>query len=263
MINKKNRVGSNEHPGYWIDAHCHLNSQPLDNEYLEEMAQAKEHNIGLFISTALNRQEIDWHLRRRESAIQFVAGIHPYYDKSSIKDFEYLESQCRNGILWGIGEVGYDKRKNNHNFQKTILYKQLDLAREYDLPVVFHVVGRFNELYQTLKNDFPGIRGFIHGFNGSFELVEMFSRLEIAFSIGYKMLQRKDYPEIIRKIYHEGKLLFETDAPFQKIQSIHSDPQNNLLSRLAELIDTIAETCNLNREDILDTQWQAYKMIKR
>lgn len=252
--NENKKVTASE---YWIDAHCHLCNVPLQDNFKEEIKQAQEHGVELFISTALNRQEIDWHLDNISSEIRLVAGIHPFYDKSDIKDLDYLEQLCKRGQLWGIGEIGYDKRKNNHNYQKTILYQQLELALEYDLPVVFHVVHRFNELYQTLKNDFPGIRGYIHGFNGSYELVEMFSRLPIGFSVGYKLLQKKDFVSVIWKIIKHGWMLFETDAPFQKFISSEKDSRGSLAD-LTSLTDTISQSCNLNADVLLEKQWRTF-----
>jgi len=240
----------------WIDGHCHLCNEPLNDTFGEEISQTYEHNVRLFLSTALNRNEIDWHLVNRRPEIKIVAGIHPFYDKSNIKDFDYLEEQCRKSNLWGIGEVGYDNRKNNHNYQKTILYQQLELAINYDLPVVFHVVHRYNELYQTLKNDFPTIRGFIHGFNGSLELVEMLSRLDIGFSLGYKILQNKDAYSVIRKILRRGLVVLETDSPFQRYPE-----SEGFLTGLKGLINRICELSDYHEDDLFDKQWHTFRNI--
>ncbi|MBW6516471.1 MAG: TatD family hydrolase [Candidatus Cloacimonetes bacterium] len=255
-MNKFNGNNLGEINDCWIDGHCHLCNEPLTETFDDEIDQAYEYDIKLFLSTALNRNEIDWHLDNIHPEIKLVAGIHPFYDKSNIKDFDYLVEQCRNKKLWGIGEVGYDNRKNNHNYQKNILYQQLELAVKYDLPVVFHVVHRYNELYQTLKNDFPTIRGFIHGFNGSLELVEMLSRLDIGFSLGYKILQNKDAYSVIRRIIRRGLVVFETDSPFQK-----SPESANYLTGLSFLIDSISDLCEYYKEDLMDKQWSTFRKI--
>ena len=244
----------------WIDGHCHLCNEPLSDNYLEEIEEARESNIRIFISTALNRDEIEWHLQNSAPEIKLIAGIHPFYDKSNIKDFAYLAEQCQDGNLWGIGEIGYDNRKNNHNYQKGILYQQLELAREFDLPVVFHVVHRYNELYQTLKNDFPEIRGYIHGFNGSIELVEMLCKLDIGFSIGYKMLQNKEAALIIRRILKHGLIMFETDSPFQKMPG-RGNSEKYLIG-LSELFEQISSICDVHTDILLDKQWRTYQKMK-
>jgi TatD DNase family protein len=258
---KKNDYHTDLAQQSWIDAHCHLCSEPLKDNFRTEIARAGESDIRVFISTALNHKEIDWHLSNYSPEIKLIAGIHPYYDKSNLKDLDYLIEQCRNQELWGIGEIGYDKRKNNHNFQRNVLFQQLEIAKEYDLPVVFHVVGRYNELYQTLKRDFPGIRGFIHGFQGSAELVEMFSRLDIGFSLGYKILMKKGFPDTVRSILKKGLVLFETDAPFQKLPG-NENSQESYLSNLKILISRISRSCDLHPEDLMDRQWHTYMMMK-
>ena len=245
----------------WVDSHCHLCNSPLTERLQEEIDSARKEKIGLFISTALNQEEIDWHLDNMRPEIRFVAGIHPFYDKSNLKDFDYLVEQCRNEKLWGIGEIGYDKRKNNHNYQKTILYQQLELAEEFNLPVVFHIVHRYNEFYHTLKNDFPNIRGYIHGFTGSVELVEMFSRFNIGFSVGYKLLAKRDFPQVIKRIIQRGLLLLETDAPFQQPGGNQAE-QTGLLANLRKIIDQVSNGCGLSVEDLLDIQWETVLMMK-
>jgi TatD DNase family protein len=245
----------------WVDSHCHLCNPPLADRLQNEIDTAGRHNIGIFISTALNREEIDWHLDNTRPEIRFVAGIHPFYDKSTLKDFDYLVEQCRKEKLWGIGEIGYDKRKNNHNYQKNLLYQQLELAEECNLPVILHIVHRYNEIYHTLKNDFPNIRGYIHGFTGSVELVEMFSRFNIGFSIGNKLLAKKDFPRVIQRIIQRGLLLFETDAPFQQPGGNNAG-QTGLLANLTSLINQVSKGCNLPAEDLLDLQWETMLMMK-
>lgn len=251
---------SNDPTNCWIDGHCHLCNDPLNETYPGEILQAKEENIRLFLSTALNREEIDWHLNRSSPEIKLIAGIHPFYEKSNLKDLDYLVEQCERGQLWGIGEVGFDNRKNNHNYQKGVLYQQLELALEFDLPVVFHIVHRYNELYQTLKNDFPGIRGYVHGFNGSIELIEMFCKLDIGYSLGYKILQNRDAAVVIRRIYKRGLMMFETDSPFQKFNP--NDYSEGYLTGLSSLIDKIGDLSDIHSDDLLDRQWSTYTRMK-
>lgn len=245
---------------YWVDAHCHLCNEPLSDHYLEEIEGALQNEVSYFISTALNRKAIDWHLNNPHPNYHLVAGIHPFYDKSNFNDFEYIAQLCKRGLLWGIGEVGFDNRKNNHNHQKNILYPQLELASQYNLPVVFHVVRRYNELYLALKNDFPDIRGYIHGFNGSLEIVEMFSRLNIGFSIGYKLFQKKDVPQIIERILDNGLVLLETDAPFQH-NPFDRYNSNGALSGITSIAEEVTKICNYSYDELLEKQWQTYQIM--
>lgn len=245
----------------WIDAHCHLGNEPLKSNYREEIVQAGNHDIEILVSTALNRSEIDWHLATGNPNIRLVAGIHPVYEKINHDDFEYLLDQCWAGKLWGIGEIGLDNREDNDGQQQKILYSQLELARDFDLPVVFHVVHRYNELFRILKNDFPEIRGYLHGFHGSVELVEMFSRFKLGYSLGYKILQKKDSAQTIKRILQHGLLLMETDAPFQKPDNSRNS-SSGILCGLRWLIDQICTVSGLKPEKLMEIQWQTFNTIQ-
>ena len=69
-------------------------------------------------------------------------------------------------IIW------LDNRNDNFEWQKKILLMQLDLAKNYDLPVVFHTVKQYYELDKILKNNFPKVQGFLHAFNASQEIFD-------------------------------------------------------------------------------------------
>ena len=250
----------NENRESWVDAHCHLCIEPLAANYLDEIEQAENDNINVLISSALSRREIDWHLANQHPNVKLIAGIHPHYDKSNVNDLSYIAELCETGHIWGIGEVGFDNRRNNHNQQKNILYPQLELAARYDLPVIFHVVRRYNELYQTLRYDFPNVRGYIHGFNGSLEIVEMFSRLNIGFSIGYRIFQKRDVVRIIERILDNGMILLETDAPFQQ-NSLRNQNTDYLLGGVLSIAEKISELCSYPLDEILEKQWQTYQTM--
>ena len=247
---------------HWIDAHCHLCNEPLSDNLQHELEAARRMNINTFISTALTRKEIDWHLANYCPEIKLVAGVHPFYEKSSSEDIPYLEKLCEEDILWGIGEIGFDNRKNNHKYQQNILSDQLELAQQYDLPVVFHVVRRFNELYQLLSKDFPEIKGYIHGFTGSPELVEMLSRLNIAFSLGHRILQQKDAADTIKRIIKNGLYLFETDAPFLPVMN-KSTKENSMLCSLNHIVSEVSEVSGVKIDELLEGQWETFNAISK
>ncbi len=256
---KKKKKGSIDYDIHWVDAHCHLCSPPLSDNFAQEIEQAKQTNIKSFVSSALNSREIDWHLNHSAPEILITAGVHPYYDKSDESDIPYLVSLCDDKLLWGIGEVGFDSRKNNHNYQKKILLAQLDIANQYNLPVVFHIVKKYNELYQILKNDFPDIRGYIHGFYGSYQMVEMFSRLDnIGFSIGNKLLRYKEADLTLKEIIRHGKYFFETDAPFQRSDDCVS---GDYLTSLIDLVDSVSDLVKVPVMELLDGQWESFQSM--
>lgn len=222
-----------------IDAHCHLYMlwQKLDEDYSKlnkALEKAKTAGIEWFVSSALAPEEYQWHRDLHWKNVLLTAGIHPLY-KPKEQDFEALVTLTEKKQIIAIGEIGLDKNGGSLKEQTQLLLKQLDLARAYDLPVVFHVVKHYYDLYKILKNNFPKIRGSLHSFNSSSEVVDKFTEFDLAFSISSRMPNQK----VLRNIIKRGLILLETDTPFaipKDIEIPYNEPQY-LINNLDKVID--------------------------
>lgn len=237
-----------------IDAHCHLADEAFKETWLDEIDKALKVGVDTFISSALCEEEFEWHLNNPHPNVKWCAGIHPYYEKTDLKDFEKLIKLCDEKKIIGIGEIGLDKR-GNFEFQKQILLQQLDLSRAYNLPVIFHVVGKYYELLKILKNNFPKVWGCLHSFNSSAEAVSEFSKLNLGFSLGSR-LPKKD---ALKLIIQRRLLLLETDAPFQK-PAWKKDSINHL-SNLPKVADSICQLSGLDNSTLEKIQADTYKIF--
>ena len=234
-----------------IDAHCHLN----DARIFAEIKDATESGISGFISSALCQEEYDWHIQNEIPNMKWCAGIHPYYEKSKESDLDRIIQLCKEKKIVGIGEIGLDGRNDNENWQTNILLQQLDIARNFDLPIVFHTVRKYYELYKILKNNFPKIKGYLHGFNASKDIAEIFSKFDLAFSIGCKPPKN----DCINYIIKRGFFLFETDAPYQ--QPLYSKEEYNHLKNLLWNLENISKITGISVAKLKESQYKNYKMI--
>jgi len=217
-----------------IDCHCHFYNLQV-NDLQEQLQKAQKVGIEYFLCSALGKQEYQWYRENEFYKMKWYAGIHPFYEDSHETDLPQLEELCRNKEIVAIGEIGLDGRNDDSQWQQKILLQQLELAHDYDLPVVFHVVKEYYQLYKILKKNFPKVRGFLHGFNSSREVAETFSQLELAFSIN----ARPPKQDALEFIFRKGRLLLETDAPYQK-------PNDSLanfheLANLTNIADNLAD----------------------
>jgi Tat protein secretion system quality control protein TatD with DNase activity len=160
----------------YCDAHCHLAnlSQIMPLEPLFEEAAA--HKLTCFLSSALSRTELDWYAEHSKAYnILYSAGIHPSFEPCDLQ-FEDIEGLCREGKIWAIGEIGLDKGNPEYALMKAIFVKQVDLAMDYRLPVVLHIVGHQQEAYEILKV-YP-LKYLIHGYAGSVQAFRQFLKLD-------------------------------------------------------------------------------------
>lgn len=239
----------------FIDAHCHLADSRIAANLEQELSEAKKAGISCSISSALCQEEFEWHQNQNISQMKWCAGIHPYYKKSSEDDFDELIKLCDEKKIVAIGEIGLDVRNDNYNWQEQILLKQLNLAQNYNLPVVFHTVRKYYELYKLLKTNFPKIRGYLHSFNASREIAEQFSKFDLAFSLGCQPPKK----EVLKFIIDRGLFLFETDAPYQKPVDDKND--FNHLKNLMWIVNEIARVTELDKHELEAIQSKSFEQI--
>jgi len=85
----------------------------------------------------------------------------------------------------------------------------------------------------------------------------MLTKLDIGFSIGYRIFQQKEPSKLLNMILDNGNYLFETDAPFQRDKSNNYDYLSNLISIIRE----VSALTSYSMEKLLDGQWNSYKML--
>jgi TatD DNase family protein len=165
-------------------------------------------SAGVF-KTKIDKEEIEFQTREEEFDYQ-----------------KYKELARSSKKVVAIGEIGLDyyyKPKTKRRLelfkekQRITLCKQLDLAKELNLPVIFHCRMAYNDLLQILQSPaFCNLKGVIHCFTGNLEQAEKY--LKMGFYLGFngiifKKIEGIDFEEIIKKTPLD-KILIETDCPY-------------------------------------------------
>ena len=188
----------------------------------------------VYISNALDEKELDWHLDLTLSEyhgagklnpsihdvisgevlsnnVLISTGQHPLYPKNSIPQARvvYLLEQNK---LFAIGEIGLDKRCADFEWQKQTLQSHLDIAHQFNKPVIIHCVGYYHELLRLIKRNFPKLTYILHRFYGSLEMVKEFGKLNTIFSLHKDILKKKNCQLILNAIFENRNFGFETDV---------------------------------------------------
>ncbi len=119
----------------------------------------------------------------------FSAGIHPWDADQQISINE-LEKFISNKNCLAIGECGLDKLKGpDLEIQKEIFKQQLQIAVNYQKPVIIHCVKGFDELIEICKPYSGKIPLIIHGFNKSFELAQQLINKGFYLSLNHSLFK--------------------------------------------------------------------------
>jgi len=196
-----------------IDTHSHLNFEPFRDDFDEVIKHSFSENVfminvGSNYETSQKAVEI---AEKYEKGVFAAIGLHPIHAKEKFKKEKYKELAKSEKVV-AIGEIGLDYYKDYAVFrekQKEVFLEQLGLAKELNLPVIFHCRMAHQDLLNILNSK---LKGVIHCFTGTWGQAKKY--LEMGFYLGINGIMYKfDLKEVIEKTPLE-KILIETDCPY-------------------------------------------------
>jgi TatD DNase family protein len=154
------------------------------------------------------------------------AGIHPWwfedYTDTEIKEFQdHIKNLAQANKLWGIGETGIDRVYPEFlNDQKNSFLWHLELAEQYQLPLIIHSVRAGSDFLQIINEKKPTTPWIFHDFRGNEVLMKDLLRLhpQCFFSFGMSIDNSPQIRELLPLVPIEN-LFLETDD--QKHLDIH------------------------------------------
>ncbi|HLO90486.1 MAG TPA: TatD family hydrolase [Lentimicrobium sp.] len=204
-----------------VDTHTHL--------YLEEFGHDREEVVKRAISSGVDRlmlPNIDKGSINGMLALadQFpenclpMIGLHPTSVKSDYMDeLAVIESWINQRKFFGIGECGIDLYwdKTYAIEQEFVFRHHIDLARNYDLPLIVHIRDSFNEVISVLKDvNKKDLRGIFHCFSGSTEQANLAIHYGFSLGLGGVITFKNNKMQETLKHIDLQHLVLETDAPF-------------------------------------------------
>ncbi len=201
----------------YIDTHCHLSIEDYD-DIDQVLLDNKEAGISKMILSGCTKESIVETLGfiEKYDFLYATIGYHPSEAlKTTEEDLILLEKQLKNKKIVGIGEIGLDYHygKEDIEEQKQLFRRQMEIANQYNLPVVIHSRDATQDTILILK-EFPNVKGDIHCFSGSVETANEYVKMGYMIGIGgvvtFKNSQLYKVVEEIG-IHH---ILLETDAPY-------------------------------------------------
>ena len=202
-----------------IDTHAHLDH----TENIEEVLFAA-HKAGVSAIVAVS-EDLESSKKNLEIQSKFecpkilaAIGIHPGTIRAEEVDqtLEYIKNNCDKIVA--IGEIGLDYwyrwvRKNDEKKQeqKNIFRLQLEIAKEYGLPVTIHSRGAWQDCLSIVK-DVGIIKGVFHWYSGPLDVLREILDLGFYVSATPCLAYSKEAREAMEFVPIE-KVLIETDSP--------------------------------------------------
>jgi len=246
-----------------FDSHCHLDAPEFDADRAEVLNRAKLAGIDRQVIPAVDFA--GWERLKAvcagEPGLHPAYGLHPMYlDRHHPEHLDALPDWIEREQPVAVGECGLDffVEGLDPDEQRRYFRRQLEMARDFRLPVVLHARRAVEEVIATIRS-VGLLSGVVHSYSGSEEQARQLFGLGFCIGIGgpvtFERAQR--LRRIVATIPLEF-LLLETDAPDQP-DAGHRGERNEpsllpqVLRVVAELrqesVEKIAEatTANANR----------------
>jgi TatD DNase family protein len=210
----------------WLDTHCHLDAPEFLSDIESIVGRAKQAGVLGILLPAVRAQdfeavqEMTHRFKHEIPYLVYTLGIHPLYtDRASESDLATLEAAIVNAQedphFVGIGEIGLDYfvTELDPHRQAFFFHAQLDLAQQYQLPVILHVRRSQDMILKALRQrNLSG--GIAHAFNGSFQQAQQF--IDLGFKLGFGGAATYERALQIRRLVQElpiEAIVTETDSP--------------------------------------------------
>lgn len=147
-----------------------------------------------------------------------MMGLHPVYVKENYREeLDFVKDWLGKRKFSAVGEIGLDKHWDLTHLdqQKEAFAAQIDLALQYDLPIVIHSREATPECIDIVRAKQNGsLRGIFHCFSGTLDEAKAIISLGLSLGIGGVVTFKKsNLPEILSQIDLKH-IVLETDAPY-------------------------------------------------
>ena len=238
-----------------IDTHTHLYLKEFDSDIDQVVNKSKEIGINKFIFPSIhskyNKRMIDTYNKDR-TIFNIMAGLHPaYVSNNNDKEIDLVVENLNNYDCVAVGEIGIDLywEKKFLDQQKQVFEKQIELALNYNLPIVIHCREAFDHIYKILlKYSQYNLRGVFHCFTGNEEQANKICDLNFKLGIGGVVtFKNGGLDKFLNKIDLKN-IVLETDSPYLA-PSPYRGKRNNS-SYLIHTVDKLSEVYGVENDEI-------------
>ena len=204
-----------------FDSHAHMDSDYFTDDRDALLTQLQEELDGI-INPGCDEITSGFavSLAEKYDFMYAAVGWHPE-DLEGILDNSYLDELAAWAVhpkVVAIGEIGLDyywKGNEPKDVQKRRLLEQLDLAKQFDLPVIIHDRDAHGDILEIFQKEVTGVRAVFHCYSGSLEMAK--ELLKRGFYLGFGGTSTYKNAAKVREVLQyvpDDLLLFETDSPY-------------------------------------------------
>lgn len=239
-----------------FDTHAHYDDEAFNEDredVIKSLAAAGVETV-VNIGASMASSETTLELTRNYPFIYGTAGVHPSETAELDEEkFQRLREIVREPKIVAVGEIGLDYywEKPAHDIQKNWFERQLELAREVNLPVVIHSREAARDTLEIMKAAKAGeLGGVIHCFSYGKEMAREY--LDMGFFLGIGGVLTFKNAKKLREVVEYApmeQLVLETDSPYMAPEPNRG--KRNTSANLPYVVNMMAEIKGLSPEEVM------------
>lgn len=240
-----------------IDTHAHYDDKAFDEDREELLGQMSASGIELIVNVgaSMETSKATIELCNQYDFIYGAVGVHPNeVAELSEEKIAQLKEYTNHKKVLAVGEIGLDYYwdEPERETQKKWFTRQLDLAKEVNLPIIIHSRDAAKDTLDILKSSEykDKVSGVIHCFSYGTEMAREYLNLGYVLGIGGVVTfnNAKKLKEVVEYAPLES-IVLETDCPY--LTPVPNRGKRNSSLYLPYIVKEIASLKGCTEEEII------------
>ncbi|MEP6928983.1 MAG: TatD family hydrolase [Flavobacterium sp.] len=248
------------------DTHTHLYSEEFDQDRDEMIQRAINAGVTRFFIPAIDAAATEsmYDLEKNYPENVFLMmGLHPTYVKDNYLDeLKHVEAELGHRKFYAVGEIGIDLYwdKTHLAEQQFAFRKQIQLAKQYKLPIVIHCREAFDEIFEILEEEkSEDLFGIFHCFTGTQEQALKAISYNMKLGIGGVATFKNGKIDQFLNQIDLKYIVLETDSPY--LAPIPYRGKRNESSYIVNVVAKLADIYDVSEEEIATITTQNSKDV--
>ena len=179
-------------------------------------------------------------------------GLHPCSVKEGYKkELEIVRTHFERRRFVAVGETGldfyWDRTFTNEQYESFQI--QIELAIQYDIPIVIHSRNSIDECIKVIgENQKGNLKGVFHCFSGNIEQANQIIELGFFLGIGGVITFKNSGLDKVIDNVNLKDMILETDAPY--LAPVPFRGKRNECSYLKYVVEKLSEIKDVSKEEI-------------
>ena len=238
-----------------IDTHSHVYLPEFDSDRLGMLTRAENERIKLILMPAIDSGNHPAMLKTEqefEGKCLSMMGLHPCSVKEGYKQqLEMVREYFGKRRFVAVGETGldfyWDRTFTNEQYDSFRI--QIEIALQYDIPVVIHSRNSIDECIKEISEKQNGnLKGVFHCFSGNTGQAKQIIDLGFYLGIGGVITFKNSGLDAVMADIDMKHVVLETDAPY--LAPVPFRGKRNECSYLRYVVEKLSQVKNIPKQEI-------------